>query len=70
MLCFCAAQLKVGFQTHLGRENSASYYGQGRQLLLTLLTMVTRWSRSTANFYAPIGQNSTGEFMRKIYAAS
>ena len=24
-----------------------SYYGQGRQLLLTFLTMVTRWSRST-----------------------
>ena len=34
------------------------------------LTMVTPWSRSTSNFYAPIGQNLTGEFMRKIYAAS
>ena len=34
------------------------------------LTMVTRWSRSTSNFYALIGQNLTGEFMRKIYAAS
>ena len=32
--------------------------------------MVTRWSRSTSNFYALIGQNLTGEFMRKIYAAS
>ena len=31
--------------------------------------MVTRWSRSTFNFYALIGQNLTGEFMRKIYAA-
>ena len=31
---------------------------------------VTRWSRSTSNFYALIGQNLTGEFMRKIYAAS
>ena len=70
MLCLCAAQLKVWFQTDLGRENSASYYRQGRQLLLTLLTMVTRWSRSTSNFYALIGQNLTGEFMRKIYAAS
>ena len=70
MLCFCAAQLKFWFQTDLGRENSASYYRQGRQLLLTLLTMVTRWSRSTSNFYALIGQNLTGEFMRKIYAAS
>ena len=42
----------------------------GRQLFLTLLTMVTRWSRSTSNFYALIGQNLTGKFMRKIYAAS
>ena len=32
--------------------------------------MVTRWSRSTSNVYALIGQNLTGEFMRKIYAAS
>ena len=34
------------------------------------LTMVTRWSRSRSNFYALIGQNLTGEFMRKIHAAS
>ena len=40
------------------------------QLLLTFLTKVTRWSRSTFYFYALIGQNLTGEFMRKIYAAS
>ena len=32
--------------------------------------MVTRWSPSTSNSYALIGQNLTGEFMRKIYAAS
>ena len=70
MFCFCAAQFKFWFKTDLGRENSASYYRQGRQLLLTLLTMVTRWSRSTSNFYALIGQNLTGELMRKIYAAS
>ena len=70
MLCLCAAQLKFWFQTDLGRENSASYYRKGRQLLLTFLTMVTRWSRSTSIFYALIGQNLTGEFMRKIYAAS
>ena len=57
-------------QTDLGRENSVSYYRQGRQLLLTFLTTVTRWSRSTSNFYALIGQNLTGESMRKIYAAS
>ena len=39
MLCLCAAQLKFWFQTDLGRENSASCYRQGRQLLLTFLTM-------------------------------
>ena len=38
-------------------------------VVLTFLTKVTRWSRSTSNFYALIGQNLTGEFMRKIYAA-
>ena len=37
---------------------------------MTLLTMVTRWSRSTSIFKALIGQNLTGELMRKIYAAS
>ena len=70
MLCLCATQLRFWFQTDLGRENSASYYRQGRQLLLTLFTMVTRWSRSTSNFYALIGQNLTGEFLRKICKAS
>ena len=70
MLCLCSTQLKFWFKTDLGRENSAIYDRQGRQLLLTLLTMVTCWSRSTSNFYALIGQNLTGEFMRKIYAAS
>ena len=44
--------------------------GKTCQLLLTFLTKVTRWSRSTSNFYTLIGQNLTGEFMRKIYAAS
>ena len=43
MLCLCAAQLKFWFQTDPGRENLASYYRQGRWLLLTFLTMVTRW---------------------------
>ena len=52
----CAAQLKFWFQIDLGRVNSASYYRQGRQLLLLLLIMVTRWSRSTTNFYALVGQ--------------
>ena len=54
------------FQTDLGRENSASYYRPGRQLLLTLLTMITRWSRSSSNFYAVIGQNLTGESYGKF----
>ena len=56
MLCFCAAQLKVWFQTDMARENSASYYRQGGQLLLTFLTMVPRWSRYTSIFCALIGQ--------------
>ena len=43
---------------------------QGRQSLLTFLTIVTRWSRSSFNFYALIGQNLTAEFMPKMYAAS
>ena len=42
---------------------------QGRQSLLTFLTF-THWSRSTFNSYVLIGQNLTGEFMGKIYAAS
>ena len=67
---FCATKLKFWFQTDFGLKNSASYYRQGRQLLLTLHTMLTRWSCSTSNFYALIGQNLTGESMRKIYAAS
>ena len=41
-------------------------YRRGRPFL----TMVTRCSRSTSNFYAVIGQNLTGEFMRKMYASS
>ena len=32
--------------------------------------MVTRWSRPTSNFCTLIGQNLTGEFMRKMYAVS
>ena len=47
-----------------------SQAGKTCQLLLTFLTKVTRWSRSTSNIYALIGQDLTGEFMRKIYAAS
>ena len=70
MLCSCVAQLKFRFQTDLGRENSASCYRQGRQLLLTFLTLVTGWSRCTSNLYVFIGENLRGEFMQKINAAS
>ena len=51
------------------RKFNRLFFMQGRQPLLTFLT-VTRWSRSTSNFYVLIGQNLTGKFMRKIYAAS
>ena len=69
MLCSCAKILISNWLctrkfSHLG------YYRQGRQLLLTFLTMVTRSSRSTSNFYVLIGQNLTAEFMRIIYAES
>ena len=70
MSCLCAAQLKFWFQTDLGRENSASCYRQGRQLLLTFLAMFTRWSIRAYKLNVKRGQNLTGEFMRKIYAAS
>ena len=72
MLCLChygTALLGFWFQTDLGSENSSSFilkYRRGRPYL----TMVTRWSRSTSNFYTLIGQNLTGEFMGKNYAAS
>ena len=42
----------------------------GKAIAFDFLTIVMRWPRSTSNFYALIGQNLTGEFMRKIYAAS
>ena len=69
-LCSWAALLKFWFQTDLARENLTGFYMQGRQSLLTFLTILTRWSRSTSNFQALIGENLTGEFMWKIYAAS
>ena len=55
------------FLTDLGCENSGGFYMQS---LLTFLTMVTHWWRSLSNLYALIGQNLTGEFLRKMYAAS
>ena len=65
-----AALLKFWFQTDLGYENSAGFYMQGRQSLLTFLTIVTRWSRSSSNLNALIGQNlqvsSCGKFMQHL----
>ena len=49
--------------------NRLLHYMQGRQSPLTFLTF-THWSRSTSYSYVLIGQNLTGEFMGKIYAAS
>ena len=69
MLClshYGPALLRFCFETDLGRQNSARFFRRGRPFL----TMITRWSRSTSNFYALIGQNLTGEFMPKIYASS
>ena len=63
MLRLCAAQSKFWIQTDLGFGNSGSYYRQGRHLLLT-----SRHGHTLV--YALIGQNLTGEFMSKIYAAS
>ena len=68
-LCSWAALLKFWFRADLGRENSTGFYMQGRQSLLTFLT-VTRWSRSKSTFCVLIGQKLTGEFTRKISAAS
>ena len=75
LLCLChygPALLTFWFQTDLGRENSACYlkiqvgktdafhFSHHSYALVTL----------QVQFYALIGQNLTGEFMRKIYAAS
>ena len=69
-LCFCAAQLKFWFKNDLGRENSASCYRQGRQLLLTFLIMFTRWSPSKPIFMLWLVKIWQVRVMRKIYAAS
>ena len=61
-----AAPLKFWFRTGLVHENSAGFYMQ----FTPSSRAVTRWSRSSSNFYALIGQNLTGEFMREMCAAS
>ena len=70
MSCLChygPALLRFWFQK-FGHKNSASYLKT--QAENTFFIMDTRWSRSTSNLYALIGQNLTGEFTRKIYAVS
>ena len=52
------------------RTRKFSQFFQKYRRRRPFLTMATRWSRSTSNFYALIGQNLTGEFMQKIYVAS
>ena len=41
----------------------------GKTVAFDFCHHVQAWSLSTSNFYALIGQNLTGEFMRKIYTA-
>ena len=69
MLCLChygPALLRFFLTSDAKIQPAFWKYRRG----ISFLTMVTRWSCSTSNFYALIGQNLTGEFMRKIYAAS
>ena len=68
MSCLChydPALLRFWFQTYLGHKNSASYLTiqAGENLLLP-------WSRVGHALRPLIGQNLTGEFMRKLYASS
>ena len=73
MLCLCAAQLKFWFDWPRTRKFSQLLQA-GKTVAFDFdhhgHALVTRWSRSTSNFYALIGQDLTGELMRKIYAAS
>ena len=58
MLCISAAQLNFDFKLTWDAKIDPAITGKE-----------DIW-RSSSNFYAVIGQNMTGEFMRKIYAAS
>ena len=65
--CFMSRTFKMLISNWSRTRKFNRFYMQGRQSPLTFLT-VMRWSCSTSNFYVLIGQNLTGEFMRKIYA--
>ena len=73
-ICFVVVLHNYNFDLKLTSEAEIQPAITGRETVAfdlgTLLTMVTLWSRSTSNFHALIGQNLTGEFMRKNYAAS
>ena len=75
MLCLCSwfmslwpGTIKILISNWPRTEKFSQFfkkYRRGRPFL----TIVTRLSRSTSNFYV-LGQNLTREFLRKIYAAS
>ena len=69
--CFmsCTFKMLISNWSRTRKFNRLLHLHAGKAIALTFLT-VTRWSRSTSNFYILIGQNLTGEFMRKIFAAS
>ena len=64
MLCLCAAQLKFWFQTDLRRENSASSYRQGRQLLLTF----SRHVHALVTLYVQFLCSDWSKFDRWVHA--
>ena len=72
VVCYMCRTIKILISNWPLKLEFSQFLQAGKtcQLPLTFLSKVTRWSRSTSNFYALIGQNLTGEFMRKIYAAS
>ena len=61
MLCFMCRTIKILISNCPRKLRFSQFLQAG--------ITCTLWSRSMSNFYALIGQNLTGEFMRKIYAA-
>ena len=68
--CSWTALLKFCFQTDLGPKNSTSFYMQGRLSLLTFLTIVMRWPRSTWTFLCSDWSKRDRWVDAKIFAAS
>ena len=67
---FMCLSIKILISNLPRTRNFSQLLQAGKTVAFDFLTMVTRWSRSTSNFFALIGQNLTGEFMREIYVAS